>query len=51
MTTRRNLLIGVSTGLICAPAIVRTESLMRLRGIVLPAERHYFGFLDRLYVS
>ena len=50
MTTRRNFLIGASTGLISTPAIVRTESLMRLRGIILPTERHYFGF-DRLYVS
>ena len=24
---------------------------MRLRGIILPTERHYFGFVDRLYVS
>jgi len=39
MTTRRNFLIGASAGLICAPSIVRTERLVRLRGIILPTAR------------
>ena len=50
MTTRRNFLFGISTALICAPAIVRAQSLMPLRGIVLPTERYHFGFVDRLYL-
>jgi hypothetical protein len=50
MTTRRNFLLGISAALICAPAIVRAQSLMPLRGMVLPAERYCFGFVERLYI-
>ena len=34
----------------CAPAIVRIESLMPVRGIIFPGERHRYGFLERLLV-
>src|SRR5271169_2448575 len=50
MTTRRKLLIGAAASLLCAPAIVRVGSLMPLRGIIIPTDRHYFGFLERLFV-
>src|SRR5271156_4466716 len=50
MTTRRELLIGAAASLLCAPAIVRVGSLMPVRGFVFPTERHYFGFVERLYV-
>src|SRR5208337_946495 len=50
MISRRKLLIGAAASLLCAPAIVRVGSLMPVRGIVLPTERCYFGFVDRLYV-
>jgi hypothetical protein len=33
--TRRNIFIGVAASLICAPAIVRTASLMPVRGLPL----------------
>jgi hypothetical protein len=50
MTTRRKLLIGVAASLLCTPAIVRVGSLMPVRGIILPIQRNYYGFLERLYV-
>ena len=34
----------------CAPAIVRVGSLMPVRGIILPTERHWFGSVIRMYV-
>jgi hypothetical protein len=50
MNTRRNFLFGIAPVLIGAPVIVQVQTLMPLRGIVLPSERYYFGFTDRLYV-
>ena len=50
MATRRKFLIGAAASLLCAPAIVRVGSLMPLRGVIFPTDRHCFGFLDRLYV-
>jgi hypothetical protein len=35
--------------MLCAPAIVRAESLMPVRGIVVPTALQ-FGFVQRLYV-
>jgi hypothetical protein len=55
--TRRAALMQGAAALLCAPAIVRAESLMQLRGIVLPTlpaapllgpEHLIFGFCDRL---
>jgi len=50
MTTRRKLFIGAAASLLWAPAIVRIESLMPVRGITFPGERHRYGFLERLLV-
>jgi hypothetical protein len=46
--TRRKLLIGASASLLCAPAIVRAGSLMAVRGVILPVQTNYYGFVDRL---
>jgi hypothetical protein len=52
MITRRNYLIGISATLVSAPAIVRAQSLMRIRGIVLPTQpKKYYGFCDRLWIN
>ena len=52
---RRDFLIGASAMLVFAPSIVRASSLMPLKGIALLSEkhrfeRHYYGFVERLYV-
>jgi hypothetical protein len=49
MTTRRELLIGISAALVHAPAIVRAERLMTIRGSIMPLQKHYYGFVDCLY--
>jgi hypothetical protein len=46
--TRRKLLIGASASLLCAPAIVRASSLMAIRGVIVPVQPIYYGFVDRL---
>jgi len=46
--TRRKLLIGASASLLCAPAIVRASSLMAVRGVIVPVQTNYYGFVDRL---
>ena len=52
MITRRNYLIGISAALVSAPAIVRVESLMRVREIVVPIHpKNYYGFCDRLSIN
>lgn len=51
ITSRRELLTGISVTLLCAPAVVRAESLMPLRGIVVPSGELQFGFCDRLCVK
>src|SRR4029453_4268327 len=48
--TRRSFLVTTPAGLIFAPPFVQATNLMPLRGIVLPLEHSYFGFVDRLYV-
>ena len=50
MITRRSFLVTTPAALIFAPPFVQATNLMPLRGIVLPLERSYFGFVDRLYV-
>jgi len=54
MITRRNILFGAGATLVCAPAVIRAASLMKVRGIVLSArvfvtQRNYYGFVDRLW--
>jgi hypothetical protein len=52
MITRRNCLIGISAALVSAPAIVRAQSLRRVRGIVVPIyHKNYYGFCDRLAIK
>jgi hypothetical protein len=44
----RTVAVG-ATGLVLAPAVVRAEVLMRLRGVIVPPiEPVYYGFLERL---
>jgi hypothetical protein len=49
--TRRDCLIGASTALICAPAVVRAGNLMAIRGVIMPVQRNYYGFVDRLWID
>ena len=51
MTTRRQFLIGISAALVSSPAIVRAESLMQVRGIVMPLHQNYYGWCDRLAIN
>ena len=51
MTTRRQFLIGISAALVSSPAIVRAESLMQVRGIVVPLPQNYYGWCDRLAIN
>jgi hypothetical protein len=59
MITRRNWLIGAAaTGAsklavpwVSAPHIVRAANLMAIRGTVMPIERNYYGFVDRLQIN
>ena len=52
MITRRKWLIGISAVLVSAPAIVRIESLMKVRGIAVPIHpKNYYGFCDRLCIN
>jgi hypothetical protein len=50
MLTRRNFLVTASATIVCTPAVVRAASLMPVRGIIFPTGRHYFGFVERLYI-
>ena len=36
---------------VSAPAIVRVGSLMPVRGIVMPLQKNYYAFCDRLWVK
>lgn len=59
--SRRNILVGIATSLVCAPTIVRSASLMRVHGVVMPMGRlhweldhpgepyPYEGFVRRLF--
>jgi hypothetical protein len=57
MIDRRDFLICASATLICAPAVVRAESLMPVRGVILPVQSivpvrsNYYGFCDRLWID
>jgi hypothetical protein len=48
MLTRRRIFVGGVATVICAPATVRAESLMPIRGLILPMERVHAGFVERL---
>jgi len=47
LTRRRSFVAGVAS-LICAPAIVRAESLMPIRALIVPMEPIHAGFVERL---
>jgi len=51
VTTRRRFLIGISAALVSAPAIVHAQSLMSVRGIVMPLHQNYYGWCDRLAIN
>lgn len=49
LITRRSLFLGAGALLLCAPAIVRATSLMPARSLILPTQRPWAGFIERLY--
>src|SRR5580704_13997092 len=48
MLTRRRIFIGGVASVICAPAIVRAESLMPIRALIIPMQPVHAGFVERL---
>src|SRR4051794_19534857 len=48
MLTRRRIFIGGIASVICAPAIVRAESLMPIRALIVPMQPIHAGFIERL---
>jgi hypothetical protein len=48
MFTRRHIFIGGLASVICAPAIVRAESLMPIRALIVPMQPVHAGFVERL---
>jgi hypothetical protein len=48
MFTRRRLFVGGVASVICAPAIVRAESLMSIRALIVPMQPVHAGFIERL---
>src|SRR6266446_6794983 len=49
MLTRRRLFVGGVASVICAPAIVRAESLMMpIRALIFPTQSVHAGFVERL---
>jgi len=58
MITRRNILIGAAATVtnaavpwVKAPGIVRADSLMAIRGTVMPIKRFYYGYVNRLQIN
>jgi hypothetical protein len=47
MLTRRRIFVGGVASVICAPAIVRAESLMPIRALI-PMQPVHAGFVERL---
>ena len=48
MFTRRHIFVGGVASVICAPAIVRAESLMPIRALIVPMQPVHAGFIERL---
>src|SRR5260221_9871644 len=48
MLTRRRMFIGGVASVICAPAIVRAESLMPIRALIVSMRPVHAGFVERL---
>jgi hypothetical protein len=49
MFTRRRIFVGGVASMICAPAIVRAESLMPIRALIVPMQPVHAGFIERLH--
>jgi hypothetical protein len=47
--TRRGLIVGACTSLICVPAIVRAASLMPIRALGPVGPQHY-GWVQRVFI-
>ena len=48
MFTRRRIFVGGVATVMCAPAIVRAESLMPIRALIVPMQPVHAGFVERL---
>jgi hypothetical protein len=48
MFTRRRIFVGGVASVICAPAIVRAESLMSIRALSVSVQPVHAGFIERL---
>jgi hypothetical protein len=48
MLSRRRIFVGGLASVMCAPAIVRAESLMPIRALVVPTQSVHAGFVERL---
>jgi hypothetical protein len=48
MLTRRRVFVGGVASIMCAPAIVRAESLMPIRTLIVPMQPVHAGFAERL---
>jgi hypothetical protein len=48
MLTRRRVFVGGVASVMCAPAIVRAESLMPIRTLMVPMQPVHAGFVERL---
>jgi hypothetical protein len=48
MLTRRRIFVGGVASVICAPAIVRAESLMPIQALIVPMQPIHAGFVERL---
>jgi hypothetical protein len=48
MLTRRRFFVAGVASLICASAIVRAESLMPIRALIVPMQPLHAGFVERL---
>jgi hypothetical protein len=48
MLTRRRIFVGGVASVICAPPIVRAESLMPIRALIVPMQPVHAGFIERL---
>jgi hypothetical protein len=46
--TRRRIFVGAASMMIAAPSIVRSMSLMKVRGLIFPIDRPSAGFIERL---
>ena len=49
--SRRGILIGAASALVCAPAIVRASSLMPVRSFSGAIGPQYAGFVERLFYA